>query len=109
MNDLAWLVQLFQLVDIGRRLHRSVWKLANRLAKEFELSKSECLAFLFLTLFLMMCAAGLDSIGLIAWISGAPFLLKMACLILAIPVSFVAYVVVMLFIACLHQASLQEA
>jgi hypothetical protein len=108
MTELGCLLQLFQLMDIGRRLHRSVWKLANRLAREVELSKSKCLAFLFPTLFLTMCAAALDGIGVIAWISGALVLLKPAFLILAIPVSFVAYFVVMLSIACVHQASLQE-
>ncbi len=109
MIELGCLLQLFQLVDIGRRLHRSVWRLASRLAREIALSKSECHVFLFLALLLTMCAAGLDGIGLIAWISGAPFLLKTAFLILAIPFSFLAYFVVMLSIACLHQVSLQDA
>ena len=108
MSELGLLLQLFQILDFGRRIHRSIWKLANRLARDSQPSKSESLVFLFLTFVLTVCAAGFDSIGLVARIGGAPFPLKMTCLILAVPVSFTAYFGVMCSIARLHQASLRE-
>jgi hypothetical protein len=108
MSELGWLLQLFQILDFGRRIHRSIWKLANRLARDSQPSKSESLVFLFLTLVLTVCAAGFGGIGLVARVGGAPFPLKMTCLILAAPVSFTAYCGIMFSIARLHRASLRQ-